>query len=180
VRTGESQRPIVQENTGFYTSANPPERQRPRDRRAIAPLSSDIIDRGLPPLLHRTLLGSSVSAVLPRFRARQGCRADGAPHEVRVLERSSMSASAVDRRPGDPRYAQPPARSIALAFVTPPCSAGTGNSRTQLHERVRCRRVDRAILATPSRLRALSRWHSSRHPAPLAPGTLETQVGTMV
>jgi hypothetical protein len=51
---------------------------------------------------------------------------------------------------------------------------------TQLHERVRYRRVDRAILATPSRLRALSRWHSSRRAAPLTPGTLETQVETLV
>jgi hypothetical protein len=42
------------------------------------------------------------------------------------------------------------------------------------------RRVDRAILATPSLLRALSRWHPSRHPAPLTPGTLETQVETLV
>ena len=126
MRTGECQRPIVQENTGFYTSANPPERRRPRDRRAIAPLSSDIIDRGLHPLLHRTLLGSSVFAFLPTIRARQGCRSDGAP-------------------PRGP------------------------SSRTQLHERVRYRCVDRAILATLGRLRALSRWHSSRHPAPLAP-----------
>jgi hypothetical protein len=59
------------------------------------------------------------------------------PHEVRVLERSSMSAFAID--------------------------ASTGRSSL----RVSC-------------LRALSRWHSSRHPAPLAPGTLEKQVGTMV
>jgi hypothetical protein len=29
-------------------------------------------------------------------------------------------------------------------------------------------------------LRALSRWHSSRHPAPLTPGTLETQMETLV
>jgi hypothetical protein len=59
------------------------------------------------------------------------------PHEVRVLERSSMSAFAID--------------------------ASTGRSSL----RASC-------------LRALSRWHSSRHPAPLAPGTLEKQVGTMV
>jgi len=31
-----------------------------------------------------------------------------------------------------------------------------------------------------SSLRALSRWHSSRHPAPLTPGTLETQIETLV
>ena len=48
------------------------------------------------------------------------------PHEVRVLERSSMRASAID--------------------------ASTGRSSL----RASC-------------LRALSRWHSSRHPAPLAP-----------
>jgi hypothetical protein len=53
------------------------------------------------------------------------------PHEVRVLERSSTTASAVDRHVDRAILAkrQLPARSIALAFVTPRRSADTGNSR---------------------------------------------------
>ncbi len=59
------------------------------------------------------------------------------PHEVRVLARSSMSASAIDASTGRPSL-------------------------------------------RASRLRALSRWHPSRHAAPPAPGTLETQMETLV